>query len=300
MNTMARAGRGPKFVQFFDPVIKALKELGGSGRPAEVVDVVARLKNISEAQRLEVLQSGGLRFDNQIAFARQYLVWGGFLDSSKRGVWSLTQKGLASPGLTDAEALQLFKEQHKLHTSASRKNEADVEEGDAPTTEVPESYKEQLLGVLRQLPPSGFERLCQRLLRESGFEQVEVTGRTGDGGIDGIGIVKVNAFVTFKVLFQCKRYARGVSCGQVRDFRGAMQGRADKGIIVTTGTFTKDAQAEAVRDGVPPIELVNGEQLVELFEELELGLVPRTTYDVDATFFEQFGEPAFPAPSHGT
>lgn len=285
---MARAGRGPKFIQFFDSVIKALKELGGSGRPAEVVDVVARLKDVSDEQRQEVLQSGGLRFDNQIAFARQYLVWGGFLDSSKRGVWSLTPKGLASPGLTHAEALQLFKEQHKLHTSPRRKIDSEGDEGEAQLSEIPRTYKDQLLDLLRQLPPSGFERLCQRLLRESGFEQVEVTGRSGDGGIDGIGIVKVNAFVTFKVLFQCKRYTRGVSCSQVRDFRGAMQGRADKGIIVTTGTFTKDAHVEAVRDGVPPIELVDGDQLVELFEGLELGLIPRTTYDVDEAFFDPF------------
>jgi restriction system protein len=192
--------------------------------------------------------------------------------------------------LTDAESLRLFKEQHKLHTSATRKSEADIDEVETADVELPQGYKEQLLNVLRQLPPSGFERLCQRLLRESGFEQVDVTGRSGDGGIDGIGIVKVNAFVTFKVLFQCKRYGRGVSCGQVRDFRGAMQGRADKGIILTTGAFTKDAHAEAVRDGVPPIELVDGEQLVELFEELELGLVPRKTYDIDAAFFEQFHE----------
>ena len=287
---MPRVSRGPKFVQFFDPVLQALKELGGSGRPAEVVEVIARLKNISDTQRQEVLQSGGLRFDNQIAFARQYLVWGGYLDSSKRGVWSLTQKGLACPGLSDAEALQLFREQHALHASAKRKSETDGDENDPVPSELPLYYKEQLLNVLRQLPPAGFERLCQRLLRESGFEQVDVTGRSGDGGIDGIGIVKVNAFVAFKVLFQCKRYARGVSCGQVRDFRGAMQGRADKGIIMTTGTFTKDAHAEAVRDGVPPIELVDGEQLVDLFEELELGLVPRTTYDIDVAFFEQFRE----------
>src|SRR5690242_18494999 len=105
---MPRVAQGPKFVQFFDPVLKALKQLDGSARPGEVADVVARLKNISEAQRQEVLQSGALRFDNQIAFARQYLVWGGYLDSSKRGVWSLTEKGLACPGLTDAEALRLF------------------------------------------------------------------------------------------------------------------------------------------------------------------------------------------------
>jgi restriction system protein len=289
--SVPRVAHGPKFVQFFDPVLKALKQLGGSARPGEVVEIVARLKNISEAQRQEVLQSGALRFDNQIAFARQYLVWGGYLDSSKRGVWSLTEKGLASPGLTDAEALRLFKEQHALHSSATQKVETEGD-GEESAAELPESYKEQLLGVLRQLPPAGFERLCQRLLRESDFEQVQVTGRSGDGGIDGIGIVKVNAFVTFKVLFQCKRYAGGVSAGHVRDFRGAMQGRADKGIILTTGKFTKDAHAESVRDGVPPIELVDGEQLVELFEQLELGLVPRKTYDVDTAFFEQFRGPA--------
>ena len=105
---MSRVSRGPKFVQFFGPVIQALKELGGSGRPTEVVEVVARIKNISESQRQEALQSGALRFDNQVAFARQYLVWAGFLDSSKRGVWSLTQKGLVCPGMSDAEALKLF------------------------------------------------------------------------------------------------------------------------------------------------------------------------------------------------
>src|SRR5438105_6519554 len=140
---MARVVRGPKFVQFFDPVLKALKELGGSGRPPEVVDIVARLKNVSEAQRLDALQSGRPRFDNQIAFARQYLVWGGFLDSSKRGVWSLTQKGLSCSGLSDPEALKLFKEQHALHTSATRKSETDVDEGDTPTAQLPEAYKEQ-------------------------------------------------------------------------------------------------------------------------------------------------------------
>jgi restriction system protein len=292
---MPRVGRGPKFIQFFDSVLQALKQLGGSARPAEVIDVVARLKSIPDSQRQEVLESGALRFDNQVHFARQYLVWGGYLDSSKRGVWSLTEKGLKSPGLTDQEALQLFKLQHALHSSAVPKGETAVDDGDTPPPELSESYKDQLLSVLRGLPPSGFERLCQRLLRESGFEQVQVTGRSGDGGIDGIGVVKVNAFVAFKVLFQCKRYAGAVGSGHVRDFRGAMQGRADKGIILTTGAFTKDAHAEAVRDGVPPIELVDGEQLVQLFEQLELGLLPRTTYDVNMAFFEQFHEPGSPS-----
>ena len=138
------------------------------------------------------------------------------------------------------------------------------------------------------LSASGFERLCQRLLRESGFESVTVTGRSGDGGLDGIGVLQVNAFVSFKVLFQCKRYIGSVAPSQVRDFRGAMMGRADKGIILTTGTFTSDAKKEAVRDGVPPIELVDGEKLLDMFETLELGLKPKKAYEIDEKFFDDF------------
>jgi len=149
-------------------------------------------------------------------------------------------------------------------------------------------YKTQLLAIIRSILAGAFERLCQRLLRESDFEQVIVTGRSRDGGIDGNGVLRVNAFVAFKVVFQCKRYTGVVGASIVRDFRGAMQGRADKGIILTTGSFSSDAMKEAVREGAPPIELVDGEKLVELFESLEFGLVPRPTYDVDANFFAQF------------
>ncbi|HEV8366920.1 MAG TPA: restriction endonuclease [Pyrinomonadaceae bacterium] len=146
----------------------------------------------------------------------------------------------------------------------------------------------ELSARLLALSPAGFERFCQRLLRESGFQEVTVTGRSGDGGIDGIGILQVNALVSFKVLFQCKRYSGSVTVTQVRDFRGAMMGRADKGIILTTGSFTADSRKEAVRDGVPPIELVDGEKLIGMLEKLELGLKPRITYEVDAEFFSTF------------
>lgn len=150
------------------------------------------------------------------------------------------------------------------------------------------NHKDVALELLRRLPPNGFERFCQRLLRESDFEEVSVTGRSGDGGIDGIGILQVNPLVSFKVLFQCKRYVGSVSAGQVRDFRGAMMGRADKGIILTTGTFTADAKREAIRDGVPPIELVDGEKLIRMLENLELGLTPVKAYEVDDDFFDEF------------
>ena len=150
-------------------------------------------------------------------------------------------------------------------------------------------HETDLLNILRSLSADGFERICQLLLRKSGFEKVEVTGRSGDGGIDGHGLLEINPFVSFKVLFQCKRYTdRPVSASHVRDFRGAMMGRADKGIILTTGQFTSDAQKEARRDGVPPIELVNGEKLVSMFEQLQLGVRPKTVYEIDNKFFDEY------------
>ncbi|GAB4347345.1 MAG: restriction endonuclease [Leptolyngbyaceae cyanobacterium] len=232
---------GPKFVQFFSPVIEALKELGVSGRPAEVRDVIANRLNISEQERTELLDGGAPRFDNQVAWARFYLVRAGIIDSSRRGVWSLSDKGRAIEFLSYEEALTIFKQIHSEFQNNGNSGEATSESDEAigetiapNDTSVSDdsSYRKKLLEILLSLPPSGFERLCQRLLRESGFEQVIVTGRTGDGGIDGQGILQVNPFVSFKVLFQCKRYTGSVSVSQVRDFRGAMMGR---GVIVKSG-----------------------------------------------------------------
>ena len=287
---MRKVAQGPKFIRYFGAVIQALKQLGGSGRAAEVVELVARIKNVSEAEQQELLVSGSPRFDNQVHFCRQYLVWAGYLDSSRRGVWNLTEKGLATTDISHPEALQIFKQQHALHTKPTAPAEKTEEEEE--TIPRAEDYKEQLLNLIRAIPPEGFERLCQRLLRESGFEKVTVTGGPRDQGIDGIGILQVNPFVSFKVLFQCKRYSGSVTRSQVGDFRNSMLGRADKGIIITTGSFTADARTEAGRDGAPPIELVDGQKLIEMFENLELGLTPKKTYEVDEHFFDEFRVPA--------
>jgi restriction system protein len=174
---------------------------------------------------------------------------------------------------------------------------ADIESGDEeenlpPPSEGSETmgHRDQVLGILKELPPAGFERFCQRLLREAGFQEVTVTGRPGDEGIDGIGLLQVNPLVSFKVLFQCKRYRNAVTPSHVRDFRGAMMGRADKGIIITTGTFTAEARREAVRDGVPAIEIVDGQKLVAMLEQLELGLTSVQAYRVEVDFFDDFRE----------
>lgn len=141
-------------------------------------------------------------------------------------------------------------------------------------------WKGEILNKLFNISPSAFERLAQRLLRESGFVQVEVTGKTGDGGIDGKGIIRINGFLSFHIIFQCKRYRKSVTPSQIRDFRGAMQGRADKGLFITTGTFTRDALKEATRDGAPPIDLIDGEQLCDKLKELRLGVDIELTENV--------------------
>ena len=295
-DTMLRrsTARGPKFVAYFSPVIDVLKELGGSARPAEVRERIAAKLGISEEAQAETLRSGFPRFDNQVAWARFYLAKAGIIDSSARGVWTLTEKGRALAPLTHQTAVDLFKEVHAQFQAERKTDEAlEADEGEAVPPQdaalaTATNYRQQLVEILRSLPPSGFERFCQRLLRESGFQEVTVTGRSGDGGIDGIGILQVSSLVSFKVLFQCKRYAGPVTPSQVRDFRGAMQGRADKGIIISTGSFTSDAKRESVRDGVPPIELVDGEKLVTMIEELELGLSPIKSFKIDESFFDEF------------
>lgn len=287
-----RPPEGSVFVRFFGPLLDALRGLGGSGSPDEVVERVAKDLKLPDEVQNELLPSGYPRFRNQVAWARFYLVREGLLDSSKRGVWSLTERG-QSTRLSLEEAREIFLKWVRIFQEQRR---AKTEKPDEPADEVvaegtgttPSDYRAVALERLLQLPPGGFERLAQRLLREAGFTQVIVTGSAGDGGIDGYGTLQVNPLVSFKVLFQCKRYTKAVSPSHVRDFRGAMSGRADKGIIITTGTFTAEARREATRDGVPPIELIDGEKLIDMLANLELGLRPVTTYEIDPGFFKEF------------
>jgi len=287
---------GPQFIKYIPHIMAALKDLGNSGTPSEVRELIIEKLQLSEEELSEKIKNGTPRFDNHIAWARFYLAKTGYIDASKRGVWSLTEQGIHA-NLTDADAPRIFREVQKQVRESARVAEDHpaqaIEEMAAPAgSSLPLSsdYRTELIDLIRNLPPAGFERLCQRLLRESGFQQVEVTGRSGDGGIDGKGLLQINPLLSIQVVFQSKRYQAStpVTVSQIRDLRGAMAGRTDKGIFLTTSTFTADARKEALREGVPPIELVDAEKLVAMFETLELGLVPRTVYDVDRKFFEEF------------
>lgn len=287
---MAKRKGQAEFVKWFGPVLDALRDLGYSGKPKEVCDKIAQNLNLDESFLDETLKSGANRFQNQVAWARQYLVWEGLLDSSVRGTWQLTDTG-RDTHLNYDEAHKLFLKWVEINQQ-SRKNKSrkeiitEQEEEDPDSMEL--TAESNLLEVLQSLSPSGFENVCKELLREHGFENVEVTGKSHDGGIDGYGILELNPFVSFKVLFQCKRYKGSVSRAQVGDFRNAMIGRAEKGIILTTGTFTKEAEKEANRDGAPPIELVDGKKIVEMFEMVQLGVKPRTIYEIDLKYFAKF------------
>jgi restriction system protein len=189
------------------------------------------------------------------------------VENSARGVWALTPKGQKTSSVKKDVVKRLVQEEDRKRREVRQSQEDHVPD------EL--SWEAEALAALKQMPPEAFERLCQRVLRESGFIQVEVTGRAGDGGIDGRGVVKLGAILSFHVHFQCKRYKDTVSAPVIRDFRGAMVGRADKGIIITTGTFTRDAKAEALRDGAPPLDLIDGDEFVQMLKAYRLGIEVR-------------------------
>lgn len=286
--------KGPAFVQWMGPLLEALRKLGGSSTAREAVDEVALLCKVPAQQREETLPSGMERFVNQVYWARQYLVWAGFIESGKRGVWALTPEG-QSAQLDQKQAIALFEREHQRHTAKKADRSSSLEEklpAQAQLADFEQSDEdvelERFIATLQGLSPAGFERLCLRLLREAGFDRLAVTGRSNDGGIDGVGVLQVNDLVSFNVVFQCKKWVGTVPPREIRDLRGAMAGRADKAIFLTTSHFSQSAKDEAMRAGADPVELVDGEKLYEMFKKYELGLVPRTVYDIDQAFFAPF------------
>jgi restriction system protein len=268
----------PTFDAMMNPLLAALRELGGSATIEEMRDKVAEIMGLSDEQ-IELLhdpeKGSQTAVEYRLAWTRTYLKKYGLLENSSRGVWALTPKG-RQIGKVNSKQVRRYVQ------DLSRKTTGDADDVEEEVSEEL-SWRDELLRTLLKIDPSAFERLTQRLLRESGFVQVEVTGRTGDGGIDGKGIMRLGGLLSFHVIFQCKRYSGTVSVSHVRDFRGAMVGRADKGLLITTGTFTRDAEREAVRDGAPAIDLIDGEQLIDKLKALGLGvetqMVEKVTID---------------------
>lgn len=263
-----------------NPTIEALKELGGSGTNDEITEKVGEIMNFTDEQ-LEVPHGDKGRISEiayRLGWSRTYLKQYGILENSERGIWALTVEGHNVTSVDPYEVRKHYSEMRKLRKADENDDNDNFS-----------SWKDELLATLKKMDPAAFERLTQRVLRESGFTQVEVTGRSGDGGIDGKGIMRLAGLLSFNVIFQCKRHQGSVSAGTVRDFRGAMIGRADKGLLITTGTFTKGAIKEATRDGAPTIDLIDGELLMDKLKELGLGVKTEIkhieTVIIDAEWF---------------
>lgn len=284
----------PRYNELLWPALCAVRELGHSARLDEINERVIERENFSDEQ-LAVLHNEGPRseLEYRLAWARTYLKGMGTLANTSRGVWETTSLGRE----LSEEAIEPLWREYKTKRRAERRRKQQVasESADTETDEESadtEDWKENLLEQMLVMSATGFERLAQRLLRAAGFINTTVTGRSGDGGIDGVGVYRLS-LVSFPVFFQCKRYRGTVGPDKVRDFRGAMAGRGDKGLLITTGAFTREARSEATRDGAPPIDLIDGEQLCELLKKHQLGVrtEERRVEEVEvvSSFFDELG-----------
>lgn len=265
----------PKYQDFMLPTLRAIRDLGGSAAIEEIADKVSAAMDLSQEQLDATYPSSGAHIAlDRMSWARSWLKLAGLLESGGRGLWVLTDSGRHAADDTEAQLKAKMRKAASAYNAAKKAKQPSAEPLDDEPTVERRDWTDQLLEQLRAMKPDAFERLAQRLLRESGFVRVEVTGKSGDGGIDGSGVLRMN-LISFQVLFQCKRYTGSVSASTIRDFRGAMQGRADKGLIITTGTFTADARREATRDGAPSIDLIDGEALCQLLKERQLGVAVR-------------------------
>lgn len=282
---------GPKRWQLIVPTLDALKELGGSGRIDEIRDEVIEILSLPD-EIVDFPHGDGskTKIEYELAWVRTLLKYIEFLNNTSKGVWVLTRK--AQDYEWNLEKIEeLIKDYWKKRRELKKKKEKEavaelvIEEDMLEDEETERDWREDLMEILKSLNPYGFEKLTQRILREKGFTDVKITQRSHDGGLDGKGILRMNNLVSVPIIFECKRYTHPVGAEKIRNFRGAMEGRADRGLFITTSTFTREAIEESKREGAKFIDLIDGEQFVDLLKELRLGIkieyVEKITIDED-------------------
>ena len=272
----------PTTAELFNPALAAIRALGGSATIAEIENrVTADLGLPEDVTQVPHGRGSATELAYRLGWVRTHLKNYGMLDNSARAIWSFTPKGESAETVDPGEVMRFVQDKYRQRTDDGAPGPA-PQPADFPD-DAGDSWRAVLMETLRSMPPAAFERLCQRLLRESGFEEVEVTGRPGDGGIDGRGLIRLSGLISFSVVFQCKRYSGSVGPGEVQAFQGAVQGQADRGMFLTTGTFTRSARQAATRPGAIPIDLIDGELLLDKLKELRLGVkvTPRTVEDVE-------------------
>ena len=274
----------PGYQFFIKPTVEALYQLGGSGSNSEIYKKVIKNTNLSEEVIDEMHSFTMTEVEYKLMWARTYLKNYGAVENSKQGVWVLTAKGAALAKLADLDVKEIVR--FTNNKNGATKNNGS--ESDTPTE--PKGWREQITDILLSMSPYAFEKLAQRLLRECGFSDVEVTKKSGDGGIDGTGKLRINGIFSFNVAFQCKRYKGAVGAPEIRDFRGSLSTNIEKGVLITTGSFTRAALAEASSEGKRLIDLMDGEELLNKLAEYGIGLNEVKSYEVDMDFFNSLDD----------
>ena len=275
----------PKFHELIIPVIKALQTLGGSGTNNEISNMVIKEQklpdNISDFLYAENSKSV---FEDRVAWARTYLRKFGLIDRSGRGIWFLKDNNINSETIDVAKLIKSVRSTRRLaKRTEKQKNTYDLPE----EIDNEEGWQNKLYNILTNMDAFAFERLSQMLLKECGFTNVEVTKKTGDGGIDGTGKLKINGIFSFNIAFQCKRYkdTTPISPAAIRDFRGSLTTDIEKGVFITTGKFSRAAIEEASNPGKQQIDLMDGDEFIAKMAEFGLGLKAVTTYEIDEEYF---------------
>ena len=292
--------RIPRYPSLIMPVFLALKTLGGSGTNEEILNQVIIDMDIPD-EVADISHLGNMNqseLSYQLAWARTYMKNYGVITNSERSVWSITPQYVSVETLDAKEIVSSInrknsQKRNNKNVSEITDSEIAQPEDDDPSNDAEEfpdeikPWKEKLADVLHSMDPFAFERLTQRVLRECGFSQVEVSKKTGDGGIDGTGKLKINGIFSFNVAFQCKRYSGVVGAPEIRDFRGSLTTNIEKGLFITTGTFSKAAREEASSPGKQQIDLLDGEEFINKLTEYEIGVHPVTTYVIDEDYFNR-------------
>ena len=268
---------------FYEPTLRALDMLGGSGSNEEIYKKILSITKLSDEVIDEMHNFTMTEVEYRLMWARTDLKNYGAVENSKQGVWTLTAKGsrLLKSGNIDPKEIK------KTLSKKQGDKEKDTDNNDEQEKK---DWREQVSEILHNLDPYAFEKLAQRLLRECGFSDVEVTKKSGDGGIDGTGKLRINGIFSFNVAFQCKRYKGQVGAPQIRDFRGSLGTNIEKGVLITTGTFTREAKEEASSEGKRLIDLMDGEELINKLAEYGIGLNEVKSYEVDEEFFNTLNE----------
>lgn len=287
--------KAPDAVAYIPRILAALRQMDGIAKAAAVKEaVVATMAEqhvrVDETQ----LQSGQTKYLNDMQWARMYLVNAELLEPvavAGHGVWKLTDKGW-QVRLDAQTALDIYNATAKKTKKVTDTTPAPDDDGQP---ELIQSWEAQLKNILTSLPHEGFERLCAQIMTKNGLHATKVTGQSGDGGIDGEGLMALDksGLVSVRVAWQCKRFKEGpIRAGMIRDFRGALDHATNHGIVFATCAFTADAVQDAAMPGKKLIRLVDLKALIDMLGEMELGVKTADSgKEIDGAFFKPYQNP---------